>query len=86
MGGRYSTYEVRERAVKAVLKGYSISEVGDTYDIHRSTLHRWVSRYEESGSFAGLARRPGSGRQRILDQKRLNHLYRVVLRPATKSG
>ena len=83
---KYSTYEVRERAVKAVLKGHSISRVADTYDVHRSTLHRWVSRYEESGSFKGLTRRPGSGRHRILDEKRLKRLYRIVLRPATESG
>lgn len=86
MRSNYSTYEVRERAVKAVLKGHSISGVADTYDVHRSTLHRWVSRYEESGSFEGLARRPGSGRHRILDEKRLKRLYRIVLRPATGFG
>ncbi len=82
----YSTYEVRERAVKAVLKGHGISGVADTYDIHRSTLHRWVSRYEERGSFEGLARRPGSGRHGILDEKKLQRLYHIVLRPATKFG
>ncbi len=83
---KYSTYEVRERVVGAVLKGHGISEVAATFDIHRSTLHRWVSRYEESGSFEGLARRSGSGRHRILDEKRLRRLYHIVLRPATTSG
>ncbi len=82
----YSTYEVRERAVKAALKGHGISGVADAYDVHRSTLHRWVSRYEERGSFEGLARRSGSGRHRILEEKRLRRLYRMVLRPATEFG
>ncbi len=86
MSAKYSTYEVRERAVGAVLKGQGISEVAATFGIHRSTLHRWGSRYEERGSSEGLARRPGSGRRRILDDKRLKRLYRMVLRPATKFG
>lgn len=86
MNTTYSTYEVRKRAVKAVLKGHSVGGVADTYDVHRSTLHRWVSRYQESGSFEGLARRPGSGRPGILDGKRLERLYRIVIRPATEFG
>jgi transposase len=86
MNAKYSTYEVRERAIRAVLKGHGISEVAATYGIHRSTLHRWVNRYEERGSFEGLARRPGSGRHRILDKKMLKRLYRIVLRPATEFG
>ena len=86
MSAKYSTHEVRERAVKAVVKGHGISEVAATYDIHRSTLHRWVTRYEEHGSLEGLARRPGSGRPRILDERMLQRLYRMVLRPATEFG
>jgi len=86
MSSSYSTHEVRKRAVEAVLKGHGISAVAAIYDVHRSTLHRWVSRYKEHGSLAGLARRPGSGRHRILDGRMVKRLYRIVLRPATKFG
>ena len=86
MSGKYSTYPVRERAVAAVLKGHGVGQVSATFDIHRSTLHRWVSRFKERGSSEGLARRPGSGRHRILDERMLQRLYRIVLRPATKFG
>jgi len=87
MSKRYSTYEVRERAVRAVLRGHSVAGVADLYGVDRSTLHRWLGRYyEEGGRFAGLARRPGSGRPRALAAERLRRLTEVVLHPASAFG
>ncbi len=83
---RYSTYEVRERAVNAIIAGHNVSGVADVYQVHRATLHRWLSRYRENGDFDALERKPGSGRKRTLDRHQLRKLFRIVLRPASKYG
>ena len=87
MSKKYSTYEVRERAVRAVRRGHSVSGVADLYGVDRSTLHRWLSRYYENGGrFAGLARRPGSGRPRALAAERLRRITDMVLHSASEFG
>lgn len=53
--------------------------------MHRSTLFRWVERYERAGE-DGLARRSGSGRPRKLGRLDEYDLCRIVLRPATDFG
>jgi transposase len=67
MGAHYSTYELRERAVRAVLRGLSISKVDAAYGTNRSTIFRWVQRCEQEGK-QGLLRKPGSGRPRKLEE------------------
>ena len=64
---RNSTYNIRVRAVRAVLQGRSISDVADAYDTNRSTISRWVARFEEEGE-EGLMRWPTSNRPRMLAQ------------------
>lgn len=82
---RNSTCDVRVRAVKAVLRGRSMSDVADAYDTNRSTISRWVKRYEEEGE-EGLDRRPTSGRPRMLAQLTEEELRNVVLQPASQFG
>ena len=82
---RNSTYDVRVRAVRAVLRGRSMSDVADAYDTNRSTISRWVKRFEEEGK-EGLIRRPTSGRPRTLAQLTEEELRNVVLQPASQFG
>jgi transposase len=82
----YSTYEVRVRAVRAVLQeGLSITEVARAYGTDRSTLHRWLARFQAEGT-AGLQRRPTSGRPRKLAELDAATLMSFVLSPASKFG
>ena len=40
-----------------------MSDVADSHDTNRSTISRWVARFEEE---EGLMRRPTNGRPRML--------------------
>jgi transposase len=83
--GRYSTYEIRARAVAAVCRGLPVGEVADTFSIDRTTLFRWVTRHRQNG-FDGLQRKHGSGRPRLLSELNDNALLNIVLQPATTFG
>ena len=80
-----STYELRVRAVRAVLRGLSMSDVADAYETNRSTVYRWVKRFEEDGD-DGLERRPTSGRPRTLEDLTEDELRAIVLQPASGFG
>lgn len=81
MGGqRYSTPGVRVRAVEAVRKGMPVSQTAMAFRVDRTTLHRWLTRYDQDGA-AGLQRRPVSGRPRKLSELTANRLKRIVLAP-----
>ncbi len=80
-----STYEMRVRAVRAVLRGRSMSDVADAYETDRSTVYRWVKRFHEDGE-EGLRRRPTSGRPRTLEDLTEDELRNIVLQPASDFG
>ena len=84
-GEGYSTYEVRIRAVQAVKRGWAVGEAADAFGVARRTLRRWVIRSEKNGK-AGLARKPGSGRPRKLEELEEGELRTIVLRPASAFG
>jgi transposase len=83
--GRYSTFEIRVRAVEAVTRGLAVSEVAKAFGIDRTTLFRWVTRHRADGS-TGLHRKRGSGRPRLLEQFDQAILLEIVLQPATSFG
>lgn len=83
--GRFSTLEIRERAVRAVLQTQPLGQVADAYGIDRTTLYRWVRRYHEEGN-KGLQRRPGSGRPRLLTAFDMEAVNDIVLQPASHFG
>lgn len=86
MDGRgYSTVEVRSRAVRAVRNGMSVVQSATAFGVDRTTLHRWLARYDRDGE-AGLKRRPVSGRPRKLPGMTSARIKRIVLAPATKFG
>lgn len=80
-----STYELRLRAVRAVRRGMPISEIADAYDTNRSTIYRWVKRFEKEGE-VGLQRRPTSGRPRKLEDLTEEELRDIALQPASQFG
>jgi len=83
---KYSTYEIRLRAVRAVQEGMAVVEVAKAYQTHRATIHRWLARYEEEGSDEGLVRKAGSGRPRIVGELWSSDLLSIVLKPASVYG
>jgi transposase len=86
-GAIYSTFEVRLRAVRAVVdQGLPVTTVALAYGTDRATIHRWVARYKSAGGVQGLIRSAVSGRPRkiaTIDQKTWKA---IVLTPATKYG
>ncbi len=85
MEKNYSTYEVRLRAIRALLSGMSVSDVAQAYQTNRTTVYRWRKRYEAEAE-AGLIRRSGSGRPRVLAQLDRERLTRLVLSSALDHG
>ena len=86
MDDKYSTYEIRVRAVEAVRQGMAVAEVAKAYQANRSTVHRWVSRYKTQNDNKGLLRQPVSGRPRILGEISDRQLLSIVLKPASRFG
>lgn len=83
--GSYSTIDVRRRAVAAVQRGVAVSQVATSYNVDRTTVFRWVSRFETQGE-RGLERRPGSGRPRKLEELTESELRGIVLTAPSAFG
>jgi transposase len=83
--GRYSTLEIRSRAVLAVERGQPVGQIAEAYGVNRTTLFRWVRRFIMQGS-SGLHRRAGSGRPRLLAAFDMEALNDIVLDPASQFG
>jgi len=85
-GAAHSTYDVRLRAVRAVTDEHlPIVLVAQAYGTDRSTVHRWIERFQTDGD-AGLLRRQGNGRPRKLQTLDRNTLKKIVLSPASDYG
>lgn len=63
----------------------SMVDVASAYQVDRTTLFRWRQRYDAEGE-AGLQRRGGSGRPRILTEHSEDVWYEIVLQPASAFG
>jgi len=83
--GRYSTYEVRARAVEAMLRDIPVGEVAEAYGVNRTSLFRWMSRFQQDG-YSGLERQKGSGRPRVFGDLEEGDLRKIVLVPASDFG
>ncbi len=82
---RYSTYEVRVRAVRACLGGMKIENVTKAFQANRATIYRWVKRYKEEKD-KGLQRRKVSGRPKVLDKVKNEEFLSVVFKSAMEFG
>ena len=84
--GTYSTYDIRIRAIRAVREQHiPVTVVAQAYGTDRSTVHRWLSRFDTQGD-AGLVRRPVSGRPRKVASLDREALRKIVLSPASTYG
>lgn len=82
----YSTYDIRIRAVRAVLDdGMTVTEVAQAYGTDRTTLHRWLTRFDVEGQ-SGLQRRPVPGRPRKMAKLDTQTLTSIVMSPASSYG
>jgi len=85
-GAPYSTYDVRVRAVRAALvEQLPVAVVAQAFGTERSTIYRWISRYQDNGE-TGLVRRPVSGRPTKLNELDAQTLKDIVLTPASELG
>jgi len=62
-----------------------MADIAEAYGTDRSTVYRWVTRYQEEGE-DGLIRRPTSGRPRKLEDLDEYQLCKLVLSPASDFG
>ena len=87
MAHKYSTYELRVRAVEAFSRGkMSLKTIAEAFSIHRTTLFRWIKRCGRKGNVTKLRRLPGSGRPCIVSEEYARRFYHVVLKPASHFG
>lgn len=85
-GATYSTSEIRERAVHAVVRGgLSVTVAAQAFGTDRSTIHRWLARYD-SGGEQGLVRKSVPGRPRKLADLDRESLQAIVLAAASHYG
>jgi transposase len=83
---KYSTYELRVRAVQALEAGLPAFQVAAAYGVDRTTLYRWKVRHDNAGGPQGLRRSPGSGRPRKLQGLTTQQWRDIVLKPASAFG
>jgi transposase len=83
--GTHLSAEVRRRAVRAAQDGMSRKAVAAAFGIERTTLYRWMQKYEVDGE-SGLDRRAGSGRPRKLEELGEDELRALVLKGAQHFG
>jgi transposase len=82
----YSTLDIRVRAVDACMKGIPVSQVADSYQIDRSTVHRWMQRKNDGNVGLHRSRAPGSGRPRRLVEAGPDKLLKIIRKGASKFG
>jgi transposase len=82
----YSTYDIRVRAIRAVVEErLAVTVVAQAFGTDRSTIHRWLTRFRSQGEL-GLVRQPVSGRPRKLADLDTEALREIVLAPASDYG
>jgi len=83
--GRYSTFDIRVRAVEAVKRGMAVGQVAVAFNVDRTTLFRWLRKYDANGH-DGLQRKAGSGRPCLLEDLAVDDLRQIVMFPASDFG
>ena len=67
----------RAHAVLLSVRGYSVDQIADIYEVDRDTVPIWLNRWEEQG-LEGLADQAGRGRRPILNEKEQTQAIRIV--------
>ena len=86
MGAKHSNYDLRSRAVQAVFSGQSIDSVAKSLRFDRSTIHRWLQRYDKCQRVESLTPKPRSGRPRTWSKRERQQLIKDLLKPASEFG
>lgn len=76
---------IKKRAMDSIADGLSVLTVAKTYRVHSTTLYRWWSRYEKTGS---VKRNHSSlvGRPAKINQMDTKKLIKVISKPASEFG
>src|SRR5262249_49511158 len=82
---KYSTKEMRERALQAYQDNQPITQIAKMYRSHRVTIYRWIKKFDQSASLERKAL-PGSGRPNKLTEREINKLTKIILKPASSFG
>jgi len=80
---RYSTQQLRQKALLAIEKGRTAIDVADALGVHRSSIYRWVTWSQKDET---LARRKGSGRPGAFSDENAARLLKLIMKPATSFG
>jgi transposase len=59
------TDEFREQIAKLVISGKTINQVSNEYKVAKSTIHSWVEKYQNTGSFREADNRSNSEKELI---------------------
>ena len=86
MSNKHSQHDVRVRAVKAIKSGQSIDSVAKVLKYDRSTIHRWIQRYDSKKGDESLRSKQRSGRPRTWTAKIERGLLKDLLKPASQFG
>ncbi len=82
---KYSTQEIRERAIFAHRNKQSVTAIAKMYGVHRTTIHRWIARNKNEKTLV-RKKNPGSGKPSKLTKDQTKILTKLILKPATKYG
>ena len=81
-----SSADIRFRAIQAVKKGGSVSQIAKQYQVHRVTLYKWMKKYGNSRGVSGCSSKPRTGRPPIATSKEIKALCKFICMPASKFG
>lgn len=81
----YSSLQLRKKATKAYKSGQSIATISSSFDIHRSTIYRWLAKLKIEKTLE-RKNKPGSGRPPKLNKEQTRKLINVILKPASNYG
>jgi transposase len=83
---KYSTYDIRVRATRAVKDGMTVVDAAKAYQVHPATLYRWLQRHRDQDGNQGLIRKPGSGRPRKMDEQFNQEFISIASKKASEFG
>jgi transposase len=81
----HPTVAEKKKICAAVRSGQSIAHVSQIFQVHRSSIHKWVKASRRGISFQRKAK-PGSGRLPKIDCAKGCELLKILKRPASEYG
>jgi transposase len=73
-----ATQDIRQRAIAAYESGSStVSHIAKLFQVHRSTLHRWIQRYKTTGQTVPLPRGHNPPALNVEDMQKLEKMLQA---------